>query len=127
MTSSLEATDRAAAAVATRPRVALADIEAKIAHRYDVNGADAAAMATAGGATEDIPPSLDVLSICLLVMINGFTVIGKSAPASPENFDPELGKAFAYQNAIRQLWPLEGYALRERLMQQHEQAAKLQD
>lgn len=120
--SSLETTDKEAAAVATHPRVALADIGAKIAHRYDVNGADAAAMATAGGTDEDNPPSLDVLSICLLVMVNGFTVIGKSAPASPENFNAELGKQFAYEDAIRQLWPLEDYALRERLMQQHEQA-----
>ncbi len=48
-------------------------------------------------------------------MQNGFTVIGKSAPASPENFDPEKGKRFAYEDAVKQLWPLEGYALRERL------------
>ena len=48
-------------------------------------------------------------------MRNGFTVIGKSAPASPENFDAAKGKLFAYEDAIKQLWPLEGYALRERL------------
>ncbi len=48
-------------------------------------------------------------------MQNGFTVIGKSAPASPENFDAETGRLFAYEDAIKQLWPLEGYALRERL------------
>jgi hypothetical protein len=42
-------------------------------------------------------------------------VIGKSAPASPENFNAELGKKFAYEDAVRQLWPLMGFALRDRL------------
>lgn len=56
-----------------------------------------------------------VLTICLLVLRNGFTVIGKSAPASPENFNVELGQKFAYEDAPRQLWPLMGYALRDRL------------
>ena len=46
---------------------------------------------------------------------NGFKVVGKSAPASPENFDPEKGRELAYEDAFRQLWPLEGYLLRERL------------
>lgn len=48
-------------------------------------------------------------------MQNGFTVIGKSAPASPENFNAELGRQFAYDDAVRQLWPLMGYALRDKL------------
>ncbi len=61
--------------------------------------------------------SLDVLTICLLVTRNGFTLIGKSAPASPDNFDAELGRKPAYEDAVRQLWPLMGYALRERLAQ----------
>lgn len=59
--------------------------------------------------------SLRLLSICLLVMRNGFTIVGKSAPASAANFDPELGRKFAYEDAVRQLWPLMGYALRDRL------------
>lgn len=58
-----------------------------------------------------------LLTLCILTMQNGFTLIGKSAPASPENFDVEKGKRFAYEDAIKQLWPLEGYALREKLSQ----------
>lgn len=108
--SSLQETDRAAAAVAKAPRVALADIEAKIASRHDMNAARAVA-ATGGVPSEP----LGLLSLCILVMKNGFTVIGTSAPASPENFNAELGKRFAYEDAIRQLWPHEGYALREKL------------
>src|SRR3546814_10183179 len=59
--------------------------------------------------------NLDKMTLCSLVLQNGFAVIGKSAPASPENFDAEKGRLFAYEDAIKQLWPLEGYALRERL------------
>lgn len=110
--SSLEASDQAAAAVAKAPRVSLKDIEAAIDCRYDF---------TAGKAIhatlkpETMPESLRVLSICILVMRNGFTVIGKSAPASADNYDMELGIQFAYEDAVRQLWPLMGFALREKL------------
>jgi hypothetical protein len=114
---SIEHTDAESAAVAVAPRVSLASMEAKIVARYDINGADAAFHAAPPGEGQEVavPPSLEVLSICLLVMENGFTVIGKAAPASAENFNPELGKKFAYEDAIRQLWPLEGYLLRSQL------------
>jgi hypothetical protein len=109
--NSLAVTDRESAAIAVAPRVALADIEAAIAERYDTT----ADKITGPGAPES--RSLKLLSICLLVMKNGFIVIGKSAPASPENFNADLGRKFAYEDAVRQLWPLMGYALRERLME----------
>jgi hypothetical protein len=50
-----------------------------------------------------------------LVLKNGFTVIGESACASPENFDAELGRKIARTNAIDKVWPLMGYALKEQL------------
>jgi hypothetical protein len=104
----LEATEKECASVAVAPRVALADIEAAILHRYHFTGAYAVG--------NDVPvhSTLDVLSICILIMHNGFAVIGKSAPASPENFNAELGRKLAYEDAIRQLWPLMGFALRQR-------------
>ena len=55
------------------------------------------------------------LTIAVVVMENGYAVVGKSAPADPENFDVEMGKKFAKEDAIRELWALEGYALREKL------------
>ena len=55
------------------------------------------------------------LTVCCLTLRNGFTVTGESACASPENFDAELGKKIARQNARDKIWALEGYALRERL------------
>lgn len=55
------------------------------------------------------------LTVCCLTLANGFTVTGESACASPENFDVELGKKIARDNAKQKIWALEGYALRERL------------
>lgn len=114
---SLKATDEAAAAVAVAPRVTLGMIEGAVKERYHFTGAEAATNVRLSNRMPPIEPDhpLQILSICLLVMDNGFTVIGKSAPASPANFDPELGHRFAYEDAIRQLWPLMGYALRDRL------------
>jgi hypothetical protein len=109
MMDSLKVTDAASEAVAVAPRVKLSDIEAAIANRYAVT----ADQALGGNAQHH--PSLRVLSICLLVMKNGFTVIGKSAPASAENFNAELGAKLAYEDAVRQVWPLMGYALRDKL------------
>jgi hypothetical protein len=61
------------------------------------------------------PQTIPHLTICVLILDNGFAVVGKSAPADPENFNKELGVKFAKEDAIRQMWQLEGYALRERL------------
>jgi hypothetical protein len=110
MMSNLEASDKESAAFAVAPRVALKDIEDAIACRYDLNAHDSVQ-------NSGLPPveALRVLSICILVMRNGFTVIGKSAPASPVNFNAEYGKKIAYEDAIRQLWPLMGFELRQRI------------
>ena len=62
-----------------------------------------------------IRPELCLLTFCVLVLRNGFTVTGESACASPENFDVELGRKIARQNAVAKVWPLMGYELRERL------------
>jgi hypothetical protein len=59
--------------------------------------------------------SLELLTFCVLVLKNGFTVTGESACASPENFDAEIGKKIARQNAESKIWPLMGYHLKENL------------
>lgn len=111
--AALKATEEYSAAKATHPRVSLDDMKSKISRQHYFT-ADQGVTTAEGTVSYDDDP-LKLLTICILVMQNGFTVIGKSAPASPENFDPEKGKLFAYEDAIKQLWPLEGYALRERL------------
>lgn len=110
-TPTLQATDNYSAAHATAPRVSLAEMEAKITEQHYFTAIDA----IYGDGPRPSESPLALLTICILVMTNGFTIIGKSAPASPENFNAEKGKRFAYEDAIKQLWPLEGYALREKL------------
>lgn len=65
--------------------------------------------------TVDYMLNVNNLTICIITMVNGFMVHGVSAPASPANFDAEVGKRYAYDNAFKQLWQLEGYLLREKL------------
>lgn len=55
------------------------------------------------------------VTICCLYLANGFTVTGESACASPENFDEEIGRKIARENAREKIWQLEGYLLRQRL------------
>lgn len=58
------------------------------------------------------------MTVAYVQMDNGFVVIGESAPADPENFDRALGEKFAVENAIRKIWPLEGYVLCERMAEE---------
>ena len=98
----------------TAPRVTPADIEANIAaEHYFTAGAALTAMQHP---TDD---SFNLLTFCLIKLRNGFTVTGESACASPENFDAELGRKIARQNAVAKMWSLMGYELKQRL---HERA-----
>ena len=56
-----------------------------------------------------------VMTVCVMTLANGFMVVGESACASPANFDAELGRKIARDNARNKIWALEGYALRNRL------------
>jgi hypothetical protein len=55
------------------------------------------------------------LTVCALTLRNGFIVTGESAAASPENFNEEIGRKIARDNARNKIWSLEGYLLRQRL------------
>lgn len=57
------------------------------------------------------------VTICLLTLRNGFSVTGESACASIENFDEELGQKIARDNAVEKIWALEGYLLKQSLME----------
>lgn len=105
----------------TAPRVTLADIEANIVGESYFTAADGY---RSGPAYDPhghpayplpVPQPLELLTFCVLVLRNGFIVTGESACASPENFDAELGRKIARQHAISKVWPLMGYALKERL------------
>lgn len=109
----------------TAPRVTPAMIEANIASEYYFTAGDGVAGEVANRG--DVPTycyekSLDLLTFCVLVLRNGFAVQGASAVASPENFNAEIGRKVARANAVNEIWPLMGYALKSSL---NERAAQV--
>jgi hypothetical protein len=101
----------------TAPRVTPADIEANIASEHYFTAEDGVGRWSKGQTSNGgkNPVALSLLTFCVLVLKNGFTVTGESACASPENFDAELGRNIARQNAVQKIWPLMGYELRSKL------------
>ena len=100
----------------TAPRVTPADIEANIdSEHYFTAGQGIAGRCYREVSALHSPGQLELLTFCVLVLSNGFTVTGESACASPENFDAALGRKIARANAVNKMWPLMGYSLKERL------------
>lgn len=102
----------------TAPRITPADIEANIHSEFYFVGGDGiygVAHKNGDNTVQSFPESLDLLTFCVLVLKNGFTVTGESACASPENFDAEIGNKIARQNAVSKIWPLMGYELKSKL------------
>ena len=103
----------------TAPRVTLADIEASIAECHYFTADDGVygreVLNCESVSTPEPTGPLGLLTFCVLVLQNGFTVTGEFACASPENFDAETGRKVARQNAVQKIWPLMGYELKSRL------------
>lgn len=55
------------------------------------------------------------LTVCALTLKNGYVVTGESAAANPDNFDQEIGRNIARENARQKIWSLEGYLLKQKL------------
>ena len=97
----------------TAPRITPAHIEANIAseHYFTAAQGDAKALedgafingALNGCAMRPVPAELGLLTFCVIVLRNGFTVTGESACVSPENFDAEIGRKIARQNAVEKV------------------------
>ncbi|CTQ45703.1 Gp49 family protein [Roseibium aggregatum] len=100
------------------PRVTPGDIEAAISSEHFFTALEGVDGHFRGGpeaqAIKDAK-TLGLLTICVLVLDNGFTVLGKSACASPENFDAFIGRKLARQDAVNQIWPLLGFRLRDHI------------
>ncbi|WP_186158984.1 Gp49 family protein [Burkholderia gladioli] len=105
----------------TAPRVTPDGIDAVITSEFYFTAADGYRASPCYDPNGDpcvplpAPAALELLTFCVLVLRNGFTVTGESACASPENFDAEIGRKIARQNAVAKIWPLEGYLLKQRL------------
>ncbi len=90
----------------TAPRVSLADLEANIVDTEIF---------------KHVAKSGQVLRWAVITTRSGFAVAGEpSASVSSANDSAELGEKFAIENARKALWPLMGYALREKLSKQDE-------
>ncbi len=103
------------------PRVTDADLEALIVNEYYGRASELFACEADGKLHK--PKELQTITICLLVLENGFVLVGVSACAAPENFDENVGRLLARSDAKRKLWALEGYMLRSRLHAEANEAA----
>ena len=106
----------------TAPRVTPADIEANIVSEFYFTASDGVENHPSQttryvhhDATTQVDVPLGLLTFCVLVLHNGFTVTGESACASPENFDAEIGRKVARANAVNKIWPLLGFQLKTAL------------
>jgi len=100
----------------TAPRVTPTDIEAEIVGEYYFTAAQGIMKAQlTSDAAPNVPVEANLLTFCVLVLRNGFTVTGESACAAPANFNAEVGQKIARQNAVQKVWPLLGFRLRDEL------------
>ena len=105
----------------TAPRVTPADIEANIVGEHYFTAADGyrsnPCYDPSGYPHEPLPAPdpLELLTFCVLVLKNGFTVTGESYCADAERFDAETGRNEARKDAINKAWPLMGYHLKQKL------------
>jgi hypothetical protein len=95
------------------PRITESDVEAAIVSEHSFSAYDAAVMAAPD--LRPVPEQLGLLTICVLVLANGFTVTGESACVSAANYDPDIDRRLAAEDARSKVWRLLGYALRDRL------------
>ncbi len=58
------------------------------------------------------------LTVCNITLQNGYSVRGESACVDPTNYNQELGEKFAREDAVKKIWALEGYLLKERIYQE---------
>lgn len=55
------------------------------------------------------------VTLCHVELVNGFSIRGESACVDPANFDKGLGEKYAYEDAFKKLWLLEGYLLKQKM------------
>jgi hypothetical protein len=97
MTDALTATDDRSKAVQKTPwRVSLESMKRQVASVEYI-----------------YPKSIPHMTIAVVLLHNGYALQGMSAPADPENFNEKLGQDYAYEDALKKLWPLEAYVMRD--------------
>ena len=90
-------------------------IGAFVAGEFGHHGGDTVVVRRAFASPEVLKQSLNLLTFCVLELRNGFTVTGEAYCADPAKFNAMIGRIEARQNAVQKIWPLLGFALKERL------------
>ena len=100
----------------TAPRITPDDVEAEIVAEYYFTAAEGAAGREVAPLSSDhVHESLHLLTFCVLVLKNGFTVTGFSVPVSPADFVAQIGRDVAREDAKNKIWPMLAYALKDKL------------
>ena len=97
--------------------VSKASIEAKIRGVYFIN-AGAAIKANDDGYTQRDLEELNLVTICIIILENGFKVEGTSACVDPKIYNEAVGRKEAYNNAFEKIWEKEGYLLKQKLFEE---------
>lgn len=102
---------------AVAPRVTLEDVNGYISSEHYFTAEEGVIGETfmRGERAGHQPVSLRLLTVCVMVLRNGYTVLGKSACADPDNYAKDIGRELARKDAIGQIWPLLGFELRSKL------------
>lgn len=98
-------------------------IKEKIKSVYYLNAGSALAMMDK--IDEADKANLSLVTICIIILENGFKVEGVSACVDPANYNEDIGRECAYENAFNKIWELEGYMLRQSLHEKAESQAML--
>lgn len=106
----------AAAGADAAPRVTPFEVEAEIRSEFYFTAADGVLGESQLGTSPAAWTNLDQVTFCVLILRNGTKIVGvNEGPVSRENFSTEIGRKYARQKAVDQIWPLLGYQLRTKL------------
>ena len=98
-------------------KVRIEDLDANIKHEFFFTAEDACfEKYSTLKYPEETQDALARLTICVLVLQNGFTCTGTNACVSKEDWSAEIGKRMAKEMALEEVWTLMAYELKT---QQH--------
>lgn len=97
--------------------VSKSSIEAKIRGVYFINAGEAIKSSNGGYTDRDLE-ELKLVTICIIILENGFKVEGTSACVDPKIYNEAIGQEEAYKNAFEKIWEKEGYLLKQKLFEE---------
>lgn len=100
-------------------------IEAKIKSVVYLIAGKAAKDEYGDAISEGVLKNLNLVTICIIILENGFKVEGVSACVDPANYNEQIGRECAYENAFEKIRQVEGYLLRQAMWEKDETAKAL--